>query len=190
MKAFLSRAAFVFVVSSLLVSCRANENSQSLVVNSPTQPAATPTVRAGGGQSSVNENTSAAQGGAGEVTPAIKSELSTATRELLGIRLRGESTSAASRLADDYKNTKPDGTSEDKSQYLGNLKPFKDFAGFIFDEFEVESLRGDTAEVSGLVQAWDNSKKSLYSRFKWTFVKRDGKWLLQSSRDSEMKDSY
>ena len=192
MKSVLNRVALMAVLSLLFVSCSSNDNSEVLRANSTTQPAATatPSPMTGGAQKSVNENTGASQSNASEVTPAVKSELSAATRELLGVRLRGETKAAAELLADDYKNTKPDGAVEDKSQYLANLKPFKDFDGFLMDEFKVESLRGDTAVVSGLVQAWDKTKKSLYSRYTWTFVRRGTKWLLQSSRDTEMKDSY
>ena len=193
MKSVFNRVALVAVLSLLLVSCSSNENSESQSVNTTTQPAATatPTATTGGGQKSVNENTGASQSNTSEVTPAVKSELSAVTREFLGVRLRGETKAAGELLTEDYKHTKPDGTIEDKSQYVANLKPFKDFDGFLMDEFKVESLRGDnTATVSGLVQAWDKNKKSLYSRYHWTFVKRGTKWLLQSSRDTEMKDSY
>jgi hypothetical protein len=104
--------------------------------------------------------------------------------------LRGEAKAVGGLLADDYKNTRPDGTVEDKAQYLANLKSFAGYNGFIIDEFKVESLKGDTATVSGLVQVSNEEKKSFYSRFTWTFVKRQGKWLLQSSQNTEMKDSY
>jgi hypothetical protein len=193
MKSVFNRVALVAVLSLLFVSCSSNENSESQKANTTTQPAATatPTAMTGGGQKSVNENTGASQSNASEITPAVKSEFSAATRALLGVRLRGDSKALAEFLADDYKHTKPDGSIEDKAQYLASLKPFKDFDGFLMDEFKVESLRADdTATVSGLVQAWDKNKKSLYSRFSWTFVKRGATWQLQSSRDTEMKDSY
>lgn len=194
MKSILNRIALVVVLSALMFSCRPNENPESQSANSTAQPATTPTPAAmtGSGNSSVNENAGASRNNnSGEVvSPEVKSELSTATRELLGVRLRGEKSVAANLLTDDYKNTKPDAAVEDKSQYLANLKPFKDFDGFIFDEFKVVSLQGDTAVVSGLVQAWSKDKKSLYSRFTWTFARRQGKWLLQSSQETEMKDDY
>lgn len=194
MKRILTGVALVFVLPALMISCRPKEDSANQKANSSALPAATatPTVMTGSGGNSINENAGASQNNnSGEVvSPAVKSELSTATRELLGVRLRGESKAAAELLADDYKNTKPDGAVEDRTQYLANLKPFKDFEGFIFDQFKVISLQGDTAVVSGLVQAWNKDKKSLYSRFTWTFVRRQGKWLLQSSQETEMKDDY
>ena len=202
MKLVLNRIAPVVVLSMLIISCRTSENSsEGQKANSAASPAATatttttattPAVTTGSGGSNANANTAASRGGSGEVSPEVKFELSTATRELLGLRLRGESRSVANLLADDYKDTKPGGAVEDKAQYLANLKPFEGYGGFIYDEFKVNSLQGDTATVSGLVQVMpeDKSKKSLYSRFTWTFVRRGGKWLLQSSKDTEMKDSY
>ena len=191
MNFILNRIVPVLLLSLLIISCRTGENNEGQKANSPAQPAATvptPTIATGG--RSVNGNTAASQSNAGEVSSEVKFELSKATRELLGLRLRGESKSVADLITDDYKHTKPDGTSEDKSQYLANLKPFKDYNGFVYDEFKVVSLQGDTATVSGLMQVSDESKKSSYSRFTWTFVRRGGKWLLQSSQETEMKDSY
>jgi activator of HSP90 ATPase len=190
MKSILTKVTLAALLPVLLMACRPTENSNSEKANSSAQTArsiSTPTVPSGSGKSNASENAGAAQGNSGEVSTEVKAELSTATRELLGIMLRGETKVASERLADDFKNTRPDGTVEDKAKYLANLKPFKDFDGFIYDEFKVESLQGDTAIVSGLVQAWGKDKKSFTGRFKETFVRRGGKWLLQSAQNEELK---
>jgi hypothetical protein len=192
MKSILTKVALAALLFVLMMACRPTENSSNQKANSTAQtarPLATPTVPTGSGKSNASENAGAAQGDSGEVTTEVKAELSTATRELLGIMLRGETKAASERLAEDFKNTRPDGTVEDKAQYLSNLKPFKDFDGFIYDDFKVVSLQGDTAVVSGLVQAWGKDKKSLTGRFKETFVRRDGKWLLQSAQNEELKSA-
>jgi hypothetical protein len=192
MKSALTKLALAASLSALMMSCRATENAGNQKAGSKAQPAATATatpsvVMSGSGKSGAGENTGTAQINSPEETAAAQSELSTATRELLGITLRGETKAASERLSDDFKNTRPDGTVEDKAQYLANLKPFKDFDGFIFDEFKVESLQGERASVSGLVQAWGKDKKSFTGRFKETFVKRGGKWLLQAAENAELK---
>jgi hypothetical protein len=191
MRSALIKVALAAVLPLLMTACRPTENSENKQANSPAQPAATavttPAVISGSVKSSANENAGPAQGNSGEVTAEVKSELSTATRELLGIMLRGETNEAAGRLTDDFKNTRPDGTVEDKTQYLAHLKPFPDFNGFIFDKFKVESLEGDTAVVTGLVQVGGKGKDSYLGNFRETFVKRQGKWLLQSAQNTEPK---
>ena len=189
MRSVIFKLMLATIFAALTISCRPTVNSESPKANSQAQPAttATPSARSGSGAS---ENTGSSQSTSGAEAAAATSELSAATRQLLGVTLRGEGTTAGQLLAEDYKNTKPDGTIEDKAQYLANLKPFEGFAGYMFDEFKVVSLKGDTAVVSGLVQAWNQQKKSLYSRFTWTFVKREGKWLLQSSQNAEWTDKY
>jgi hypothetical protein len=191
MKSASPKLALATVLFMLMMSCtKSGGNSESQKSNSTAQPTATPTTATAtpvSGKGGGGTNAGTVQGISAEGAATAQSELSTATRELLGIMLRGETSAAAQRLTDDYKNTRPDGTVEDKAQYLANLKPFKDFDGFIFDEFKVEKLEGDTAVVSGLVQAWGKDKKSFTGRFKETFVKREGKWLLQSSQNEELK---
>ena len=184
-----SKVMCAAVLLVITMSCRPTENSESQRNTSPGQPAATatPAVASGTGKSSANEIAGASQGNSAEVPAELKFELGTATRELLGIMLRGDTKSAAERLTDDYKNTRPDGTVEDKKQYLANLQPFEDYNGFIYDEFKVVSVEGDTAVVSGLVQVMGKDKRSFIGRFTQSFVKRQGKWLLQSSQNSELK---
>lgn len=192
MKSIIAKLALASFLAAHAISCSPVENSESRKANSPTQPAATvtPPAMAGSGTSSASEKSGSSQHISGEDAATAKFDLMSATRELLGEMFRGEAKAVGGLLADDYKNTRPDGTVEDKAQYLANLKSFAGYNGFIIDEFKVESLKGDTATVSGLVQVSNEEKKSFYSRFTWTFVKRQGKWLLQSSQNTEMKDSY
>lgn len=192
MKSVIFKFVLATIFAALMISCRPTKNSESPKANSQAQPAttATPPAMSGSGRSGASENRGSAQSTSGAEAAAATTELSAATRQLLGVTLRGEGKEAGQLLAEDYKNTRPDGTIEDKAQYLAKLKPFEGFAGYMFDEFKVVSLKGDTAVVNGLVQAWNEQKKSLYSRFTWTFVKREGKWLLQSSQNAEWTDKY
>jgi hypothetical protein len=193
MKSIMIKFALASLLAALTISCRPSENSESRQANTaPVRPVATatPPLITGSGKSGTNENAGSTQSVSGADAAAAQSELSAATRQLLSSTLRGESGEAAPLLADDYKHTRPDGTVEDKAQFLANLKPFPGYDGYIYDEFKVGSLVGDTAVVSFLAQIGTKDDKSFYSRYTWTFVKRAGKWLLQSSQNTEMTDKY
>jgi hypothetical protein len=116
----------------------------------------------------------------------VQSELNEAKRALLRSTLNGKSKESADLLTDDYKNVRPDGTVEDKAQYLARLKPLEGLDTFLVSEFKINSLQGDTAEVAGLVQVRARGQ-DYRSKFKETFVKRQGKWLLQSSENTELE---
>lgn len=188
MKSILTKVALAAVLFPLMISCRTGENSENRKANSPPPPATpvTPTETSGSSKRSVNENAGAPESNSGEDKAAVRSELNEAKRELLRSTLNGKSEEAAGLLADDYKNMRPDGTIEDKSQYLAGLKPLEGLDTFLVSEFQVISLQGYTAVVSGLVQVRAKGE-DFRSNFRETFVRREGKWLLQSSQNTELE---
>jgi hypothetical protein len=188
MKSILTKIALAAVLFTLMISCRTSENSENLKANSQASPAATATPAAtpGSSKTSVNENAGTQESNSGADKATALSELNEAKRELLRYTLNGKSKEAATLLTDDYKNVRPDGTIEDKSQYLAHLKPLEGLDTFLVSEFKVNTLQDDTAVVVGLVQV--RAKGQDYrSRFKETFIRREGKWLLQSSENTEME---
>jgi hypothetical protein len=188
MKSILTKVALMAVLLALMISCRPSENSESRKANSLASPAATatPTVMSGSSKQSVNESAGASESNSGEDRVAAQSDLNEAKRELLRYTLNGKSKEAADLLTDDYKNVRPDGTVEDKSQYLAKLKPLEGLDTFLVSEFKVASIQGDTAAIAGLVQVRAKGK-DFRSKFKETFVRRQGKWLLRSSENTEME---
>lgn len=179
MKSYLTAIALLILLS-LLASCSSKDNSANQSsINTP--PAATPTVTPRIDRTP-NETTPPS-----EINdPAVLSELVTIKRAILRSTLNGDSKGAASYLMDDYKNTKPDGTIEDKTQYLANLKPVEGLETFLVDQTRIVSLKEDIAVMRGLVQA--RIKGSDFSEtFMDTFVKKQGHWLLQASKSTGMK---
>lgn len=189
MKSILNKVALAALSLALMISCRPSENSENRHTNSTAQTGiatATPAVMNGNSKTSVNENAGAPQNNSSVDQTAAQSELNEAKRALLRATLNGKSKEAADLLTDDYRNVRPDGTVEDKSQYLARLKPLEGLDTFLVSEFKINSLKGDTAEAIGLVQV--RAKGQDYrSRFKETFVRREGKWLLQYSENTELE---
>ena len=189
MKSVLNKVAPAALSLALMISCRPSENPENRNTNSPAPTGgatATPAVMNGNSRTSVNENAGASQNDSSVDQTAAQSELNEAKRALLRSTLNGRSKEAADLLADDYRNVRPDGTIEDKSQYLARLKPLEGLDTFLVSEFKVNSLKGDTAEVAGLIQVRAGGQ-DFRSKFKETFVRRQGKWLLQSSENTELE---
>ena len=188
MKSILTKVVLAVVLLSLLLSCRPSENSENLKANSAAPPAtpATPTPTSESSKPGVNGNASASTG---NDMAAVQSELDEAKRAVLRSTLNGISQEAAPMLTDDYKNVRPDGTVENKSQYLARLKPLKGLDTFFVSELKVKSLQGDTAVVTGLLQVRANGQ-DFRSKFNETFIRREGKWLLQSSENTELEKDH
>lgn len=175
------KAILLLILLSLLASCSSKDNSANQNSLNAQTPVATPTVTPRIDRTPI-ETASPSETN----DPAVLSELVTIKRAILRSTLNGDSKGAASYLTDDYKNTKPDGTTEDKTQYLANLKPVEGLETFLVDQTRIVSLKEDLAVMRGLVQA--RIKGSDFSEtFMDTFVKKQGHWLLQASKSTGMK---
>ena len=95
--------------------------------------------------------------------------------------LRGDKKAASMVVADDYMATMPDGTLQNKTQYLADLKATKDTD--MADEYSVRFF-GDVAVMThrGTV----TGEKPLQYRSTHVWLNRAGKWQIVAHHSSEI----
>ena len=95
--------------------------------------------------------------------------------------LRGDKKAASMVVADDYMATMPDGTLQNKTQYLADVKATKDTD--VADEFSVRFF-GDVAVMThrGTV----TGEKPLQYRSTHVWINRGGKWQIVAHHSSEI----
>lgn len=96
--------------------------------------------------------------------------------------LKGDKKTAAMYVADDYMGTMPDGSVENKTQYLDSLKATPDDKD-VADEYNVRVF-GDTAIMThrGTV----TGKNPIVYRSTHVWMKRGGKWQIVAHHSGEV----
>ena len=137
-----------------------------------------------------------------KATDSAESELQAAMAERLKASLQGNSTKAASLMADEYIQTDISGYVQDKAtwfkEYFDPVAELIKVGKFRWEVYEQKELQyrvyGDSAVVMGVLEAkgtgarwvpqshtWAADPYASFSgtlRFTHVYVKRNGKWLL------------
>jgi len=103
-------------------------------------------------------------------------------RDWTAAELRGDKKAAAMVVADDFWGTQPDGSMQNKTQYLADLKATKDTD--VADEYVVRFFAPDVAVMThrGTV----TGEKPLQYRSTHVWVNRGGKWVIVAHHSSEV----
>ena len=103
-------------------------------------------------------------------------------RDWTAAELRGDKKAASMVVADDFWGTQPDGTMQNKAQYLADIKATKDTD--VADEYVVRFFAPDVAVMThrGTV----TGEKPLQYRSTHIWVNRAGKWQIVAHHSSEV----
>ena len=112
---------------------------------------------------------------------ALEAKLIQMDKDWTAAELRGDKKTASMVVADDFWATGPDGTMQNKAQYLADLKATKDTD--VADEYSVRFF-GDVAVMThrGTVKG----EKPLQYRSTHVWVNRAGKWVIVAHHSSEV----
>ena len=114
--------------------------------------------------------------------PKLEATLIQMDRDWTASELRGDKKAASMVVADDFWGTQPDGSMQNKAQYLADLKATKDTD--VADEYVVRFFSPDVAVMThrGTV----TGEKPLQYRSTHVWVNRAGKWQIVAHHSSEV----
>jgi hypothetical protein len=112
---------------------------------------------------------------------ATKAKLIQMDRDWTAAELRGDKKAASMVVADDFWGTQPDGSMQNKTQYLADLKATKDTD--VADDYSVRFF-GDVAVMThrGTVKG----ERDYQYRSTHVWVNRGGKWVIVAHHSSEV----
>ena len=146
--------------------------------------------------SPANANTAQDHSGTSNANAAQKPELD---REALTVELmkieyevtnasfKGDISTLAAYMADDYLGTSADGSTQNKNQVLSTIKPDKTTKDWNLTDGRLVSASEDTAVLTYIQQQTLRNGQTFRARVTDTFVKRNGKWLVKSEQQTLMK---
>ena len=104
-------------------------------------------------------------------------------RDWTAAELRGDLKAASMYVADDFWGTQPDGSRQNKTQYLAALKASKDTD--VADDYSVRFFASDVAVMThrGTVKG----ERDYQYRSTHVWVNHGGKWQIVSHHSSEVK---
>jgi len=107
--------------------------------------------------------------------------------DLTTASFKGDISTLASFMADDYVGTNADGSTQTKNQVLSGLKPDKTTKDWKITDGQLVSATEDTAVLNYIQHQTLRNGQSFRARVTDTFVKRNGKWLVKSEQQTLMK---
>ncbi len=111
----------------------------------------------------------------------VKQELIRLDRDWTAAELRDDKETVSKIVADDFKGTNPDGTVENKSQYMGALKATTDKDAA--DDYDVRVF-GDMAIMTHRGTVTGTTNRQYRSTHVW--MKRDGRWQIIAHHSSDI----
>src|SRR5262249_51359554 len=118
---------------------------------------------------------------------ALTVELMKIEYELTTASFKGDISTLAAFMADDYLGTNADGSTQNKNQLLSTLKPDKVTKDWKITDGRVVSATEDTAVLTYIQQQTLRNGRTFRARVTDTFVKRNGKWLVKSEQQTLMR---
>jgi hypothetical protein len=118
---------------------------------------------------------------------ALTVELMKIEYELTNASFKGDISTLAAYMADDYLGTSVDGSTQNKNQLLSTIKPDKTTKEWKITDGRVVSASEDTAVLTYIQQETLRNGQTVRARVTDTFVKRNGKWLIKSEQQTLMK---
>jgi|SRR5882672_9759123 len=118
---------------------------------------------------------------------AVTVELMNLEYELTNASLKGDISTLAQHIADDYVGTGADGATQNKNQLLAATKPDKRTKSWKITDAKLSSLSGDTAVLTYLQSQTLTNGQTYRARITDTFVKRNGRWLITAEQQTLVK---
>jgi hypothetical protein len=118
---------------------------------------------------------------------ALKVELMKIEYDVTTASFAGDVATLASYVADDYKGTGADGTTQNKNQLLAATKPDKVTKDWRITDGELVSSTEDSAVLTYIQTQTLRNGRTFRARVTDTFVKRNGRWLVKSEQQTLIK---
>ena len=115
-------------------------------------------------------------------SPKLEAALIQMDKDWTAAELKGDTKAAGMYVADDYWATTPEGTMQNKAQYMADLKPSKDTD--VADEYAVRFFGKDMAVMThrGTVRG----QRDFQYRSTHVWMNRGGKWQIVAHHSSEI----
>jgi Domain of unknown function (DUF4440) len=110
---------------------------------------------------------------------AVMTELSKLENDWLRANIKADKKALERILADDYRGTMHDGTTQTKQEYLDTIRPDRTARSWASEGVTLD-LEGDRATLSGVL-IWNATNGTRRYRFVDTFERRDGRWQAVAS---------
>ncbi|MBA2705301.1 MAG: nuclear transport factor 2 family protein [Blastocatellia bacterium] len=118
---------------------------------------------------------------------ALTVELMKIEGEITSASFKGDISTLASYIADDYSGTGADGKTQNKNQVLAATKPDKNTKSWKITDGQLSSFSDDSAVLTYVQSQTLRNGRTYSARVTDTFVKRDGRWLVKSEQQTLMK---
>ena len=118
---------------------------------------------------------------------ALTAELMKIEYEVTTASFKGDISTLATYVADDYYGTNADGTSQNKNQLLSSLKPDRVTKEWKITDGQLVSASEDTAVLNYIQAETLRNGRTVRARITDTFVKRNGRWLVKSEQQTLMR---
>jgi hypothetical protein len=118
---------------------------------------------------------------------ALTVELMKIEGEITSASFKGDISTLASYIADDYSGTGADGKTQNKNQVLAATKPDKTTKSWKITGGQLSSFSDDSAVLTYVQSQTLRNGRTYSARVTDTFVKRDGRWLVKSEQQTLMK---
>lgn len=101
--------------------------------------------------------------------------------------LNGDISKLAEYIADDYSGTGADGKTQDKNQVLAATRRDPNTRSWKISEGQLVSLDDNSAVLTYIQSQTMRNGRTHRARVTDTFVKRNGRWLIQSEQQTLMR---
>jgi hypothetical protein len=118
---------------------------------------------------------------------ALTVELMKIEGEITTASFKGDISTLANYIADDYSGTGADGKTQNKNQVLAATEPDKMTKSWKITDGQLSSFSEDSAVLTYVQSQTLRNGRTYSARVTDTFVKRDGRWLVKSEQQTLMK---
>ena len=118
---------------------------------------------------------------------ALTVELMKIEGEITTASFKGDISTLANYIADDYSGTGADGKTQNKNQVLAATKPDKMTKSWKITDGQLSSYSEDSAVLTYVQSQTLRNGRTYSARVTDTFVKRDGRWLVKSEQQTLIK---
>jgi hypothetical protein len=118
---------------------------------------------------------------------ALTVELMKIEGEITTASFKGDISTLASYIAEDYSGTGADGKTQNKNQVLAATKPDRTTKSWKITDGQLSSFSADSAVLTYVQSQTLRNGRTYSARVTDTFVKRDGRWLVKSEQQTLIK---
>ncbi len=118
---------------------------------------------------------------------AVTVELMKLEYEMTTASLNGDISTLAPHIADNYSGTGADGTTRNKNELLASTKADKRTKSWKITDARLVSLSDDSAVLTYVQSQTFRTGQTFRARITDTFVKQNGRWLVQSEQQTLIK---